>query len=280
MKLNTENLSINKGVAFSNVFEYKEENKRVFLDLTSYTFKAQFRTAKNSSAPLVVTAVPTVTGLGQIKLDLTETQTGMFPGTAAYYDILAKSTTGVPELVFQGSVAVSDIVTQWENTPPVTTASVLAGAYNVNKIVTLTANEVGAKIYYTLDGSTPTSSSTMYSAAITISETTTLKFFAVDTAGNSEAVQTILYTIDKIAPTTACNIVADATIATTDNITLTADETATIYYTTNGATPTISSTQYAGAFQLAAGNYTIKFFAVDTAGNIETVKTVSNITVA
>lgn len=280
MKLSTENLSINKGLAFSTILEYKEDNKKVFTDFTGYTFKAQFRTSKSSVAPLIVTVVPTVVGLGQLKLELSGAQTDLFPGTAASYDLLAKSPTGEPELIFQGAVSIAVIVTQWENTPPVTTASVLAGVYNSNKTVTLTANEVGAKIYFTTNGSAPTTSSTQYTTELTISETTTLKFFAVDTAGNSEAVQTIVYTIDKIAPTTICNIEAEATITATDNITLTADEVATIYYTTNGTTPTTSSTPYAGAFQLAAGNYTIKFFAVDTAGNTETVKTVSNITVA
>lgn len=280
MKLSIENLSINKGLAFSTILEYKEDGKKVFRDFTDHTFKAQFRTAKNTTAPLVVTVVPTVVGLGQLKIELTEEQTKLFPGTAAFYDVLAKYSTGNPEPIFQGSVSLADIVTQWENTPPVTTASVLAGTYNVNKSVTLTANEVGAKVYYTLDGSNPTTSSMLYASALTISETTTLKFFAVDTAGNAEAVQTIAYVIDKIAPTTVCNIAADATITATDDITLTADETATIYYTTNGTNPTTSSTQYAGAFQLAAGNYTIKFFAVDTAGNVEAVKTVANVTVA
>lgn len=280
MKLSQENLAINKGLVFNAILEYKEDGKKAFVDFTGYTFKAQFRTAKNSLAPLVVTVIPTIAGLGQLKLSLTDAQTSMFPGNSAFYDVLAKSATGDPEPIFQGAVTLTDIVTQWENTPPVTTASILAGVYNSNQNVALSVNEVGAKIYYTLDGTNPTSASTQYASALVISETTTLKFFAVDNAGNAEAVQSIIYTIDKVAPTTVCNIAADATIATTDDITLTADETASIYYTTNGTTPTVSSTLYAGAFQLAAGNYTVKFFAVDLAGNVEPVKTIANVTVA
>ncbi|MDD3888021.1 MAG: chitobiase/beta-hexosaminidase C-terminal domain-containing protein, partial [Patescibacteria group bacterium] len=42
----------------------------------------------------------------------------------------------------------------------------------------------------------PTTSSTAYTSPITISETTTLKFFSVDNAENSEAVKTETYTIN------------------------------------------------------------------------------------
>ncbi len=70
----------------------------------------------------------------------------------------------------------------------------LGGTYNTAQSVTLTANEAAA-IYYTTNGSIPTTSSTQYSAAIPISATTTLKYFAKDTAGNSEAVKTQTYTI-------------------------------------------------------------------------------------
>jgi len=280
MKVNKIDLSLNKNVLFSTILEYKEDNKNVFTDFTGYTFKAQFRVGKTSTTQLITTVTPTVVGLGQIKLSLTDAQTKLFPGTTAYYDLLAQASGGEPGLMFQGSVTITDVITQWENTAPVTTASVLAGTFNTDQTVSLTVNEVGATVYYTTNGSTPTASSSAYTTPLAITATTTLKFYAVDTAGNAEAIQTIVYTIDKVAPVTTCNIAADATIATTDDITLTADETATTYYTTNGTTPTTSSTQYAAAFQLAAGAYTIKFFSVDTAGNIEAVKTVANITVA
>lgn len=280
MKVNSVALAINKGVAFSTILEYKEDNKNVFTDFTGFQFKAQFRTAKSHTATLIATVVPTVVGLGQLKLALTETQAALFAAGTAYYDVMAKAPGMDPEIIFTGNVAVTDVVTQWETTPPVTTPSVAGGLFNANQSVALTANEVGAKIYYTTDGSTPTQSSAQYSAPLAITSTTTLKFFAVDTAGNAEAVKTEAYTLDKVAPVTTCNMANDASIATTDNITLTADEPATTYYTTNGSTPTTGSTQYSGAFTLAAGTYAIKFFSVDTAGNTEAVKTVSNITVA
>jgi YD repeat-containing protein len=86
-----------------------------------------------------------------------------------------------------------------DTTPPTTTASPGGGIYNIAQIVTLTCNDgTGSgcdKIYYTTDGSIPTTSSPVYSSPINVSATTTLKFFARDLAGNSETVKTETYTI-------------------------------------------------------------------------------------
>jgi hypothetical protein len=82
-----------------------------------------------------------------------------------------------------------------DDLPPVTTATPPGGFYSTSQSVTLTANEP-ATIYYTTNNSTPTTSSTVYSSPIPISATTTLKFFAKDTAGNLETVKTQTYTIN------------------------------------------------------------------------------------
>jgi len=58
--------------------------------------------------------------------------------------------------------------------------------------VTMTA-ESGAEIHYTTDGSEPTSASTLYSAAITLSETTTVKAIAVKN-GTSSSVASETFT--------------------------------------------------------------------------------------
>ena len=76
-----------------------------------------------------------------------------------------------------------------------TIPSISGGTYNGAQTVTLTAG-AGSKIYYTLDGTTPTTLSTLYSGPIIMNTTTTLKYFGVDSAGFSESVKTITYTID------------------------------------------------------------------------------------
>ena len=87
-----------------------------------------------------------------------------------------------------------------DTTPPVTTALPTAGTHNTPQSVTLTCIDgIGGsgcdRIYYTTNGTTPTTSSSVYSSAISISATTTLMFFAKDLAGNSESVKTQTYTI-------------------------------------------------------------------------------------
>jgi len=83
--------------------------------------------------------------------------------------------------------------------PPTAIANVNGGLYNVNKVVILSMNEPGM-IYYTLNGSTPTLTSATYLAPITVSSTTTLKYLAVNLAGNQSPVYIQTYTIDKIPP--------------------------------------------------------------------------------
>ena len=68
------------------------------------------------------------------------------------------------------------------------------GSYNEAQSVTLTA-DAGATIYYTLDGTTPTSASTPYTAALSISESTTVKAIAIK-EGISTGVVTADYTIE------------------------------------------------------------------------------------
>jgi hypothetical protein len=91
---------------------------------------------------------------------------------------------------------------------PTAAASPAGGLYNNTKNVTLKMSEAGT-IYYTLNGSTPTTSSSKYTGPLTIKTTTILKYLAVDLAGNTSPVYTQNYTIDmsppKVSSTTPAN---------------------------------------------------------------------------
>ena len=80
---------------------------------------------------------------------------------------------------------------------PVVSATPPGGSYPGAQSVTLTANEAAA-IYYTTDGSAPTTASTAYTGAIPIAASTTLNYIGIDTAGNTSAVATQRYTIGAV----------------------------------------------------------------------------------
>ena len=73
--------------------------------------------------------------------------------------------------------------------------SLAAGTYTGAQTVTITDSTSGSKIYYTTNGTTPTTSSTLYSGAITVSSSETLKAIATATGDTPSAPATAAYTI-------------------------------------------------------------------------------------
>jgi uncharacterized protein (TIGR02145 family) len=74
------------------------------------------------------------------------------------------------------------------------TFSPVAGTYTSAQSVTLSSTS-GAIIYYTVDGSAPTTSSTLYSGAISVGSTETVKAIAVKSGMTSSTVSSAAYTI-------------------------------------------------------------------------------------
>ena len=77
-----------------------------------------------------------------------------------------------------------------------------AGTYNTAQTVTLTSTtptspQAPIDIYYTLDGTDPTTASTKYTSAITISATATLKAIAVKPGWTTSEILTATYTIEE-----------------------------------------------------------------------------------
>lgn len=68
------------------------------------------------------------------------------------------------------------------------------GTYMDKVSVSIAAAE-GLKVYYTFDGSEPTTASTLYEAAFDLTETTTVMAIAVDAEGNASPVAKAMYTI-------------------------------------------------------------------------------------
>jgi hypothetical protein len=126
--------------------------------------------------------------------------------------------------------------------------SVPGASYVNDQSVTLSCATSGAAIYYTTDGSTPTTGSTLYTTAIAINADTTLKAKAFKTN----------YTASEVASETYTLYCADLVIspeegdyATQQSVTITTTTTgATIYYTTDGSEATTGSTLYTGAITM------------------------------
>ena len=167
-----------------------------------------------------------------------------------------------------------------DNVAPVPSADLASGSYNTDLTVNLSATDnmdSNPTIYYTLDGSDPTTSSTLYTGPINLNNegTTTLKFIAVDFTGNISNVTERSYTIDKTMPTATANPVGGAyNDIQTVTITTTDINTTTTYYTTDGSDPQTSSTrtEYTGPITINTTT-TLKFFAIDAADNPSPVYT-------
>ena len=104
------------------------------------------------------------------------------------------------------------------------------------------------RIVYTTDGSTPTSSNgNVYIGAFSVNTNTTIKFVAIDKAGNVGTVGTQMLQVDALAPTTtiSCNsapctprpttLACSSALSATDSG---GSGVAAIRYTTDGSDPT------------------------------------------
>ena len=82
------------------------------------------------------------------------------------------------------------------------TFSPAGGVYGEAQTVTINCATEGATIYYTIDGSTPTTSSSVYTTPLTISETTTVKAMATKADMIDSNVASATYTIQQMTSIT------------------------------------------------------------------------------
>jgi hypothetical protein len=126
------------------------------------------------------------------------------------------------------------------------------GTFSASQTVQLSTTTASADIYYTLDGSVPTPSSTLYTGPITISATTTLKAIATASGYVQSGVSSATFSFPGVPPIPSFSPAA-GTYTTAQSVSISDTEAdATIYYTTNGTTPTTSSAVYSTPIQVAA----------------------------
>ena len=134
------------------------------------------------------------------------------------------------------------------------TFSPAAGTYLGTQTVTITDATSGAAIFYTMDGSTPTASAggstQAYSSPLSVTSTHTIKAIAKSSSLAASAVSSATYTIQQRA-TAPIFSPAPGTFAATQSVTISSPTAgAAIHYTTDGSTPTGSSTLYTGAISV------------------------------
>jgi len=157
----------------------------------------------------------------------------------------------VPGGVFDGFIHVSASAPLPQTSKPTITQSSYVGG----KTITLSADS-GAVIYYTTNGSTPTTSSTRYSSAFSLASSATVNAIAVRSGYSNSTVASAVITVNKLTnPTIDAAYQADGML-----VTIGAQSGTIVYYTTNGTTPTTSSIKYVGSFRITATT-TIKAIA-------------------
>jgi hypothetical protein len=121
-----------------------------------------------------------------------------------------------------------------------------AGTYIVAQSVTITDATPGAAIYYTTDGTIPSTRSSLYSGAITVSATTTLQAIAVAPGSTASSVAIADYTIDLL--------VAPKVMVSASSTSITAAQTLTVMVTIAGPSGSPTPT---GTVTLSSSGYTL-----------------------
>ena len=136
------------------------------------------------------------------------------------------------------------------------------GTFTSGQNVTLSSTTSSAQIFYTLDGTTPTPASTLYTDSIPITSDTTLKAIASAAGYLQSPTSTAVFNFSDQTPmpkfSPAAGIYSSAQQVKLSDT----DASAKIYYTTNGSSPSAKSTLYSGAITVAASE-TINAIAID-----------------
>ena len=213
------------------------------------------------------------------------------PGAVIYYTTDNTTPTPIPAHLYSGALSISQstVVQAMATAPGYNNSAVASALYNIllaplpptfsplsgttcsgPQTVTISDATLNTAIYYTTDGSTPTVlHSPMYSAPVTgVSCPGTVKAIAVlttvpgNTPGATSPVATATYALQVAATPTFSPLSGKFTTPTTITISdLTGG--ATIYYTTNGTTPTTSSASGVSGMTLTVSSTTtVKAIAV------------------
>ena len=153
--------------------------------------------------------------------------------------------------------------------PPVATPTFnpAAGTYSSAQSVTISCATAGASIYYTMDGSVPTTASTLYASPVNVSASVTIKAIAAKSGMTDSAVATAAYIINAAPVEAPVFNPPGGNYSTIQNVTITsATSGAVIHYTVDNFTPTAASPTYSSPIPVAA---TLTLKAIASKGGVD-----------
>jgi len=166
-----------------------------------------------------------------------------------------------------------------DTTPPVAPRidPVTAPINTTSKTISGTKSSDSASIVVSCAGATigtvsyPTATTWSVSVSGLMEGGSNIAAYAVDAAGNQSTTATATITVDTTPPAVGATP-AGGIYNSAQSVSIAANEQAAIYYTTDGATPTVSAMRYSQPISIPAGA-TLKYFGRDLAGNNSEIKT-------
>lgn len=128
------------------------------------------------------------------------------------------------------------------------TASKLSGVYTQPFDVELAAATTSSAIYYTMDGSEPTTASNVYNSSLHVDQTSVIKVMVVTPGCTNSEVVCFSYTIRLVQMQSPVASLVSGTYSGSQSVVLSSPVVGnTIYYTLDGSNPTTASTLYKSA---------------------------------
>ncbi|HEV8462613.1 MAG TPA: chitobiase/beta-hexosaminidase C-terminal domain-containing protein [Gaiellaceae bacterium] len=158
--------------------------------------------------------------------------------------------------------------------------SFFSSAVSVTLSMADTGGSGNGEIFYTTDGTDPgPMNGSFYLGSFSVSQSSTVKFISYDAAGNESQIYSQAIQVDTTAPVSVirCGSVAcqptpyNAPVLVSFNSSDAGSGVVSVFYTTDGSTPTQSNGNvYLAPFSLPA-TATVRYRALDNAGNLEPV---------